>query len=274
MQFQGENLIHRFLFSPGWWWLRHLLFWMFMYLDEVLSPFGFTPPLEEPYALLALEFGLDVLIVYINLYILIPFFLLRRKYLLYLLFTFGMLALSSVINFWAATLFYEIDEVNLISVHFSSILFSLGVLGTAVAIKLGKRSIIERQLREDIQNEKVITELNYLKQQVNPHFLFNVLNSLYIQAKTDSTSVPDTVMQLSDLLRYQIYEASEKEKVRLSKEMEFLNNYLKLEGMRRDNLTITWNHDGISGHQLIEPLIFLPLIENAVKHSRSSDDTD
>ncbi len=264
-----ERVIQNFVFEKKWQWARHSLFWLFLYLDEVLSFFGITPPLEVPW-LLAVEFGLDVIIVYLNIYWLIPRFLLKKRYSGYIILTVLSLLLSTAINGWTESFYFEYEYP--LSANYGGILFTLSVLGTAVAVKLGKQSILQQQKQESSEKERIKAELNYLKDQINPHFLFNMLNTLYVESKTNSKIVPDMVMKLSDLLRYQIYDASNRETIPLKQELNFLKNYIELEQMRRDQLDLDWNVEGDPTGIEIAPLIFLPLVENAVKHSRSTEE--
>jgi LytS/YehU family sensor histidine kinase len=175
------------------------------------------------------------------------------------------------INTYQESFYYGDDEDFSIawSMYYTA-LFTLGVLAPAIAIKISKFFYEENTKNNELEKFGLKAELNYLKKQINPHFLFNSLNNIYIMAKEKSNQTPDTILLLSDLMRYQTYEAA-KEKVLLSKEIEFLTNYLKLEQLRRDNLIIKFNVDGNVKSLLIEPLLFLPFVENACKYSAKTD---
>jgi len=108
--------------------------------------------------------------------------------------------------------------------------------------------------------------LNSLKAQVNPHFLFNSLNSIYSQALVKSEQTAETVLELSNLLRYMLYEVGD-DLVPLAKEVEMLENYIELQKLRVDdgahvNMTISGDIEGVQ----IAPLLVFPLVENAFKH--------
>ena len=124
-----------------------------------------------------------------------------------------------------------------------------------------------------LKEDKLKTELAYLKTQVNPHFLFNTLNNMYVMAKKNSDHLPDTIMQLSDLLRYQLYD-TEEELVPLNNEIKYLQNYLELELLRRQHLKLEFDITGDTGNKKIRPLILLPYIENAFKYSHSGTGSD
>ena len=131
-------------------------------------------------------------------------------------------------------------------------LFHFYTTGTGMAAFFLRRNmIIQRENAEKEKLQKEI-ELNYLKEQVNPHFLFNSLNSIYSLARQQSPETPDLVMQLSELMRYQL-ESSKKETVLLKKELEFIENYLLLEEKRLSKrCTIEFLIDGdVSGLRIL-----------------------
>ena len=253
----------------------HVLFWVMVYMDQILSIFGITPGFEKP-MLVVMGFLLDVVIVYFNLYVLVPTYLMKDKIVLYLLFTVLMISIILMYNYYAYPFPAElIDDPEygisyMIMENIVDVLGNTYMLGMAVAIKLFK-SIYHKDKRiQEITEEKLRTELGFLRNQVNPHFLFNTMNSFYIQAKKKDDALPDAIMSLSDLLRYQIYE-TEKEYVSVESEIEYIKNYLDLENNRRDNLDININASGVSKQIKIAPLLLLPLVENAVKYSQRTD---
>ncbi|KOP38175.1 sensor histidine kinase [Flavobacterium sp. WLB] len=117
---------------------------------------------------------------------------------------------------------------------------------------------------KDIMNFK--SELSFLKQQLNPHFLLNAMNNLYGEALSEPDKVPDRILNLSDLLRYQI-EATKKDYVLVAEEIAFVKKYIEYYSFRNDRLNITQNFEGDFDEIEIPPLFFLPLVENAVKFS-------
>jgi len=117
---------------------------------------------------------------------------------------------------------------------------------------------------KDIMNFK--SELSFLKQQLNPHFLLNAMNNLYGEALAEPDKVPDRILNLSDMLRYQI-EATKKDYVLLEEEIAFIKKYMEYYTFRNERLAITQKFDGNFDSIDIPPLFFLPLVENAVKFS-------
>jgi sensor histidine kinase YesM len=117
--------------------------------------------------------------------------------------------------------------------------------------------------------EKQEAELNYLKSQTNPHFLFNTLNNIYSLARDKSDLAPESILRLSKILRYMLYEAGG-QYVAIEQELKIINDYIALEKLRYDeSLRVNFNHDIEDMKQAIPPLLLIPLVENAFKHGVS-----
>jgi sensor histidine kinase YesM len=132
------------------------------------------------------------------------------------------------------------------------------------------KNILERNLL--FQNELIERdeEIRHLKAQLNPHFLFNALNNLYGTALTDPDETPDKILELSELLRYQI-ESSKKEHVSLEDEVEFIKKYLSYEQSRNPKLKVDFSTDIQSERFYLSPMLFMPFIENAIKYGSHTD---
>ncbi len=127
--------------------------------------------------------------------------------------------------------------------------------------------------RKELENQQLTSELQFLRAQVNPHFLFNTLNNLYYLAVNQSSRTPEVIAKLSGMMRYMIYESNH-EKVPLDREIEYIENYLSLERLRlEDNVPITFEVDGQTAGVRIAPLILITFLENAFKHGVSSSAT-
>ncbi|MEP6804621.1 MAG: histidine kinase [Flavobacterium sp.] len=120
------------------------------------------------------------------------------------------------------------------------------------------------QTDKDIMNYK--SELSFLKQQLNPHFLLNAMNNLYGESLAEPDKVPDRILNLSDMLRYQI-EATKKDYVSIEEEIAFIKKYIEYYTFQNERLVVTQNFEGDFDTIDIPPLFFLPLVENAVKFS-------
>lgn len=123
--------------------------------------------------------------------------------------------------------------------------------------------------KERLQKEKLNAELKFLKSQVNPHFLFNSLNSLYVLAHKKSEKTEESVLKLSQIMRYMLYDTNV-ESVSLNKEIEYLHNYIDLQRLRLPKfLEISFLVEGVTDNLRIEPMLLIPFVENAFKHGIS-----
>jgi LytS/YehU family sensor histidine kinase len=117
-----------------------------------------------------------------------------------------------------------------------------------------------------VDTQRSTAELNYLRKQTNPHFLFNTLNSIYSLAYKKSDKVPEAIVSLSELMRYMLYETDNKT-VLLEKELNYINNYIELQKLRLNNIeNIFVNIHGNTKNKYIEPLLLISFIENAFKY--------
>jgi LytS/YehU family sensor histidine kinase len=120
-----------------------------------------------------------------------------------------------------------------------------------------------------MENEKLNSELAFLKSQVNPHFLFNILNNICSLARKKSDDTENAIIKLSHIMRYMLYESKD-EKVSLEKEVEYLKNYIELQRLRiSDKVDINFSIDGDPESGMIEPMLLIPFVENAFKHGVS-----
>lgn len=229
-------------------------------LLELFSNLIIKDKLGSDYALFvhSLSYTVHIMgIIWVNHFILIPYFLDKKRYLLFsiLLIATIFVAISTKGNF-------SYDWITISKFFF----FFLYTTGTGMAVFFLRRDI--RIQRENSEKEKLQRdlELNYLKEQVNPHFLFNSLNSIYALSRQQSSETPDVVMQLSELMRYQL-ESAKKDFVSLKEELEFIENYLLLEEKRLSKrCTIEFLIEGELSNYKIAPMLLIPFVENAIKH--------
>lgn len=139
--------------------------------------------------------------------------------------------------------------------------------------KLLYHNIRLKQAAQQMRIEKQEAELNYLKSQTNPHFLFNTLNNIYSLAREKSDQTPESILRLSKILRFMLYDTKE-EFISIEKEIELISNYIELEKLRYDDsMRVEFKHDIDDMGEPVPPLLMIPLIENAFKHgvSETSD---
>ena len=153
----------------------------------------------------------------------------------------------------------QFGQQNLWAMYVGAILGRVFIQLLVIAIAVGLRSIMRA-------NESMTAELTWLKHQLNPHFLFNTLNNISSLTQIDPDKAQESIGQLSDLLRYALYD-SEAERVPLESEVEFMDNYIDLMALRCNELTtVTKELEAPQGHVEVAPLLFISLVENAFKH--------
>jgi two-component system sensor histidine kinase LytS len=154
--------------------------------------------------------------------------------------------------------------------NFFPISMFIGVL--LVALKFAKDLHVHLQYEQELKSAQLKMELEQLRTQVSPHFLFNTLNNLYGLAVEKSDGLPDMMIRLSDLLRYSIYEAK-RSIVPLQNELDYLSNYISLEKIRMGNpdaVTFSFPTRPVPQNITIGPLLLITFVENAFKHSRNT----
>ena len=253
--------------------LQHTLFWIVAF-RILLAVFASSSKIEKIDIIYTLVFMVTLAIpVYVNLYLLIPKLLSRKHYAAYFLSVTLLLALSVLFNYM--TFDRWIDHV-LKGYYFISYYdftdlaaFFISFMALTSLLKLSKAwfNLYEtRQHLAEAEKEKKQAELLALKSQVNPHFLFNSLNTIYSLALNKSSLAPEAIVRLGNIMRYVIYQ-SKSEYVKLEEELELLKEYLALQKMRSGKKArITMETGEIDTGLEIAPLLFLPLVENAFKH--------
>jgi len=247
-------------------WLQHPVFWV-LSIYAIGNYFSISNLFKFIDFFYALLFHVPLaFLVYFNLRLLIPKLLQRNKYLLYLPSAALLLAATYGIHELTFELLLPILPTEFYMVSFTEwevlITIFLIYLVLTTLLKLSRSWYRLQQ----VEKEKLSIELNSLKAQVNPHFLFNSLNSIYSLALARSEQTAESVLELSNLLRYMLYEVSE-ERVDLEKEVEMIENYLELQKLRADETTeVSFTILGELKDKKIAPLLFFPLIENAFKH--------
>ncbi len=208
-------------------------------------------------------------VVYFNLTYLIPHYLKKKKFYTYL----GLLVLSVIILTplktialyfkWAQLPQLQAELLREMNLYFVPT-FLIAAASTLISIVSDWASHLRKE--HELQTKNMQTELNFLRSQINPHFLFNTLNNLYALTLKKDPRAPEIIIKLSEMMRYMLYECNEK-RVPLHKEVHYIRNYLDLERLRQGSGgTITFEVQGDLNDQQIAPLMFIPFLENAFKH--------
>lgn len=190
---------------------------------------------------------------------------------IYVRYLFGAYPGSELGNFTLFAIDLELRSDPFVEVYFITFVHTLLFLtGSAIAFIIRHLFIRNKDLQLT-KEEQLKAELNTLKAQVNPHFLFNMMNSIYSLSLNRSDEAPATILKLSEILRYNLYETANNF-VPLSKELHIIRTYLALERMRSEHPgSITFQNDIRSGGIMIAPMLILPIVENAFKHGIDSD---
>ena len=212
---------------------------------------------------------------YTNDRILIPKLLFRKKLFLYILSLFILIGLTMLLSLF----YFQVMEV-LVFDHlpfqrpffkfaFIPIFPSLLAIAVSAIIRITGEWLKTEKLIKEMEHEKAISELAFLKSQVNPHFLFNILNNICALARKKSDNTEDAIIKLSNIMRYML-EESKDERVPLEKEVTYLNNYIELQQLRTsDKVMVSFESTGNISAYSIQPLLLIPFVENAFKHGVS-----
>jgi sensor histidine kinase YesM len=257
--------------------IQHLFYWI-----SYVCFFGFTWgtydwDFQKTFTVELISLPPKIILVYASIYWLLPRYLFQGKTSQFII---GFLALLFLTSLLHRVLDYYIILDNyfphwdkwpllrLVTLLSTAIKMCL-VLAIPVTISITQHVNRVQRQKEKLSREKLEAELQLLKSQLHPHFLFNTLNSLYSLILKKSDSALDLTLRLSDLLRYLLYE-TQQPYVHLSRELAFVQDYLELEKIRfADQLEIEFRQPHFTEELSIAPMLLMPLVENSVKHSTS-----
>jgi two-component system LytT family sensor kinase len=252
----------------------HVLFWIlilvFPYLVKVSVEHDSNSHADKGadnfYLALTLQNLMRALLFYVNAYFFIPKLAYTRR--------FGQYLTAMLVTFCLLTAWNRFMYLLLVpGLHFriwSYVLFELPififfVMGST-AFRVIRDKIAENQRVKEKETENLKTELSFLRSQVSPHFMFNVLNNMVALARKQSDLLEPSLIKLSSLLRYMLYETDE-DKVALEKEIEYLKSYIELQSQRfGKKVQITTSFEPAYDGYVIEPMLLIPFVENAFKH--------
>lgn len=252
--------------------LDHIIFWVATVGFHMFTRFplvhkvGFGNFLLE----IIVRNGLLALIIYLNLFVLIPKLAQPRRWLAYVLFLIADIALYVFVKnahdvYLNGYIIGDPERQFFFYNTFYNLSIAFFYMCFAVALQLSREWYEQREHIRKIEIEKLNTELDYLKAQINPHFLFNSINTIYFQIDKQNSTARETLSSFSEMLRYQLYECNGHD-VDIEKEISYLKNYVDLQRHRKDdNYKITFDHTDVQGFR-IAPLLLIPFVENAFKH--------
>ncbi len=211
--------------------------------------------------------ALCITFFYLNAEILIPRIFYRKKYAMYALTVLAYFAFFVTLLYFLRVNFTKVSHGFSFNLHllFSTFIF-IFILACSTAYKTIRDKVFADQLAKDKENEYLKTELALLRSQVSPHFMFNVLNNMVALARKKSDLLEPSLIKLSSLMRYMLYETDE-EKVSLERETEYLHSYIDLQQQRfGKKVCVNINLQTPDKMYAIEPMLLIPFVENAFKH--------
>ncbi len=254
----------------------HLLFWGFITLLPILSGPGINLPhhlLFSPWHFVLINFFLAIQF-YLNAFFLIPVILNQYKKigLYFVLLLFSFVVIDLIIIYSKPPLPPPNFPMPYGAIHRQPFFagFNLLPLIAITAASFAYRYLAD-QFRtinntRDITNATLVSELAFLRSQISPHFIFNVINSVVALSRLNPALVEPTLIQLSKLLRYMLY-ISDEEKVTMMQKADYLNSYIELQKLRfQDTVKVNLDFDITAPAKTIEPMLLIPFVENAFKH--------
>jgi two-component system LytT family sensor kinase len=265
----------------------NLLFWLA--IGAIICVGIFMSKEKADWFNLCVKFGyygiINVSLFFINSLILIPDIIKKRqKSWLYLFLIAGLILVAVILKLGIGLMYPEIilqyKDAGVIKhvSYFNYIIQCLFVSGFFVVIssllKFATDWFSNERVQRSLESEKKDMELQFLKSQLNPHFLFNSLNNIYSLAYQKSDKTADAILKLSEIMRYMIYESNDSW-VALSKEVEYLQSYIELQKLRfKDGAAVELTLNGEIDAQRVVPLILISFVENAFKHGVANDPAD
>lgn len=267
----------------------HLIFWLLMVMPFVIGIVN-TPKMPTVYELMV-EYGyyglINISIFYVNYTLLIPLLVKEQKrYWIYISSIVVLLLGSVLVKSVLATLNRDIilsytnhrtGESTMIEItqYVVTAIFSSGFfIVVSSLLKFAIDWFANERIQRNLERERKDMELQFLKSQLNPHFLFNSLNNIYSLAYQKSDKTPDAILKLSEIMRYMIYESNDSW-VSLRKEIDYVNSFIELQKLRfKDGAAVQLSLNGEIDNQQIVPLILISFVENAFKHGVANDPKD
>lgn len=265
--------------------LKNRIFWLnfsfwLLFFSYKFYDFTVFMPAETAFVRIALPMFFHIILSYTHYFFILPDLLRSKnikKYLLKLVLAiavvmfFQVLAENAVLIKYSPSDYYEtFGWARFVSTLWDELSFMIFTGMIKFAVDWFE---LENKKRE-LENQKLTAELNYLKAQINPHFLFNTLHNLSYLTQIKSDQATEVIVKLSNIMRYMIYD-SNKPKVALSKEINYIKDYLTLEDIRLNNrFELSFDTSEVDEQIEITPLIFIPFVENAFKHGISDQQTE
>ena len=243
--------------------LRNVFFYSVIIGTNLFGNSVTNPNFKDSNLAIFLEISSTFGVIFIHNHYCLRLLLLKKRWLYYSISLIFLLLSYAAIFFYIDPLITKVNEKPNIPIFFLSMTVNLIAYSFAYLLHLFIINYIDKK---EIESIKTKAEIEYLKLQLNPHFLLNALNNLYSVAVAEPNAIADKIIELSDLLRYQI-ETCKNDYISLLEEKKFIDQYLIYSKWKLQNIAIHQNVIGNLENFEITPMIFLPLIENAIKYS-------
>ena len=258
--------------------LHHIFFWMLVFVAWYYFRYQDYPAAKQAFLVTTVKVTDLAFMIYLTNYLLIPKLFYKKHYGLFVLAFMVMILVSSLIKM--AIIGQILNNPPLFSAGgnlkgriYDNVIphFFLVIAGGTFKLMYDYSKMQQRMA--EMAKEKAETELNFLKSQINPHFLFNSLNSVYFLINKENPEAREALHKFSEMLRYQLYEMNG-DKIPIEKEIHYLKDYVDLQHLRKDeNYSVTFQCSPEVKGFLIEPLLLIPFVENAFKHISHHNDT-
>ncbi|TPN83457.1 sensor histidine kinase [Aquimarina algicola] len=259
---------------------HHLIFWLVYFIFTTFRWGSYFNDYVYSFKTTVLGFAIHMTLCYFNIYFLMPKFVYKRKYILYIILVIASLYVMLLVKFYL-TYFLVSHNVwpegpavtNELTFNYAieMMLGELYVMTFVAAIKVTLDWLREHKKLVDVEKLQLETELRFLRTQISPHFFFNTLNNIYSLSVEKSDKTPKTILKLSELMRYLLHETKQKRQS-LTNEIMYLQNYVDLERIRYgDALNVSINISGDIENKQIAPMLLLTFIENSFKHGANKN---
>lgn len=279
----NKNWFMEFLIAPKYRIYRHLLIFAYMIAIFIVSRNSSEEVGDDDYLRSIIWNIYFLAMFYLNMYVLMPAFLYKGKYLTYIFSLITIIICCYLIATVLTETFMkgydfvnEAKESNSFKNFFVTINMLTLMVFASTSIKLFQRWARDSDRINELEKNSLQIELRELKNQINPHFLFNMLNNVNVLVKKNPDKASTIIMKLSDFLRYQLYDNNQHSVLLLS-EIQFLNDFMELEKIRRDdfNFNLSIQNESLNENMIsqlvLPPNLFITFIENAIKHSADVD---
>ncbi|MBK8424840.1 MAG: histidine kinase [Lewinellaceae bacterium] len=209
---------------------------------------------------------MNIPLFFLNTELLIPKILRKRGIGPYLISLLGLILLFVVIESLMKNSLLSCYNINFTTHVGKSLFYVLFITAISTGYGLMTHLVREEQSRQMERQERLQSELSFLRSQISPHFIFNILNSIVYLIRSRSDLAEPVTIKLSELMRYMLYESADA-LIPLEKELGYLKNYVELQKIRfEEDVLVRMDIEGTVGGQIIEPMLMIPFVENAFKH--------